>query len=99
MRRLHDDGPGGPEAWWREWREVSDPRGEPLHPLRLGRRGAEEQAMNRRSSGEKGSAMVLAIFALLLLTSMGIAFLFMGHTDVKVNQAGQRATKAFYLAE
>ena len=54
---------------------------------------------SNRSSRERGSATILTIFALVLLTGMGVAFLYMSHSDVKVNQAGQRATKAFYLAE
>jgi hypothetical protein len=48
---------------------------------------------------EKGSALVIAIFALFLVASMGIAVLFLADSDVKMNKAGVRSKTAFYLAE
>jgi hypothetical protein len=48
---------------------------------------------------EKGSALVIAIFSLVLVASMGIGLLFLADTDVKMNKAGLRAKNAFYLAE
>ena len=48
---------------------------------------------------EKGSALVIAIFTLFLVASMGIGLLFLADTDVKMNKAGVRSKTAFYLAE
>jgi len=55
----------------------------------------------RRSEdkGQDGSALVLAIFVLFLLSSMGISLLFMTDSDVKMNKAGLRAKASFYEAE
>jgi len=52
-----------------------------------------------QTTGERGSALVLAIFAIFLLAAMGITLLFLADSDVKMNQAGLRAKKSFYLAE
>jgi Tfp pilus assembly protein PilX len=54
---------------------------------------------NDSVSGEKGSALVIAIFSLFLVATMGISLLYLADSDVKLNQAGLRAKKAFYLAE
>ena len=48
---------------------------------------------------QRGSAMVLAIFVLVLLTSMGTALLFLSETEQKMSQANLRTKKAFYYAE
>ena len=48
---------------------------------------------------QDGSALVVAIFVLALLTSMGAALLFIADSDVKMNKAGLRAKAAFYQAE
>ena len=48
---------------------------------------------------QSGSALVLAIFVLVVLAGMGIALLFMSQTEVKMSQAGLRAKQAFYIAE
>lgn len=48
---------------------------------------------------QEGSALVLAIFVLFLLSSMGIALLYMTDSDLKMNKAGLRAKAAFYQAE
>jgi len=57
------------------------------------------KSSDHRSAGEEGSALVIAIFSLLLLATMGIALLYLADSDVKMNQAGLRAKKAFFLAE
>ena len=49
--------------------------------------------------GERGSAMVLAVFVLVLVSSMGISLLFLTHNEVRMGQAGLHAKQAFYLAE
>lgn len=58
--------------------------------------------MTRRrteTGGQEGSALVIAIFVLFLLSSMGAALLFMADSDIKMNRAGLRAKAAFYQAE
>jgi len=48
---------------------------------------------------ENGSAMVLAIFVLVLVASMGIALLFLTHNETKMSQTDVLAKRAFYFAE
>jgi hypothetical protein len=49
--------------------------------------------------GERGSALVLAVFVLVLLTSMGIALLFVSEGEMASSQANLRHKKAFFVAE
>lgn len=51
------------------------------------------------NSRERGSAMVMAVFVMFLLASMGTALLFMSNNEMKMSQASVRATETFYLAE
>lgn len=51
------------------------------------------------SESDRGSALVLAVFALALLTGMGAALFCLGQHEARMSQAGLRAKKAFYLAE
>lgn len=53
----------------------------------------------RRPDEDRGSALVLAIFVLVLLTGMGTALLFLSRNEARMGQAGLRVKKAFYLAE
>ncbi|HKQ61616.1 MAG TPA: PilX N-terminal domain-containing pilus assembly protein [Candidatus Polarisedimenticolaceae bacterium] len=53
----------------------------------------------RESREERGSALVLAVFVLVLLTSMGSALLFLSENEMKMSQADLRSKKAFFLAE
>lgn len=60
--------------------------------------------MTTRSSseptrGQDGSALVVVLIVLALLSLMGVTLLFTADSDVKMNQAGARAKKAFYIAE
>ena len=48
---------------------------------------------------ENGSALVMAIFVLVVLTGMGAALLFMAQNEVRMSQADVRDKEAFYLAE
>ena len=57
------------------------------------------QPVQRSPEGQRGSALVLAIFVLVLLTSMGTALLFLSQSEVKMSQADVRTKVAFYLAE
>ncbi len=53
--------------------------------------------MNHRQ--ETGSALVMAIFVLALLSGMGVALLFLSTNEVKMSQADTRSKQVFYLAE
>lgn len=50
-------------------------------------------------TAERGSALILAIFVLILLTAMGIELLFMTQTEMKMGQTDIRSKKIFYTAE
>jgi hypothetical protein len=50
-------------------------------------------------SRERGSALVMALFVLVLLTGMGAGLLFLSQQEAKMGRAGLRVKKAFYLAE
>ena len=53
--------------------------------------------MNHRQ--DRGSALVMAIFVLALIASMGVSLLFMSTTEVKSSQADVRSKQVYYLAE
>lgn len=53
--------------------------------------------MNHRQ--ETGSALVMAIFVLALLSGMGVALLFLSTNEVKMSRADTRSKQVFYLAE
>ena len=48
---------------------------------------------------QRGSALVLAVFVLALLTAMGVALLFVSQNEVKMGEASIRPKKAFFYAE
>ena len=48
---------------------------------------------------ESGSALILAIFVLVVLTSMGVALLFLSQSEVKMTRTDIRSKQAFYIAE
>jgi hypothetical protein len=50
-------------------------------------------------NNERGSALVLAVFILALLTAMGVALLFLTQNEVKSGEASIRPKKAFFYAE
>ena len=56
-------------------------------------------ALSRRVRSERGSSLVLAMFALALLTSLGAGLLLLASSDVKMNQADLRGKIAFETAE
>ncbi len=53
--------------------------------------------MNRRQ--DSGSALVMAVFVLALLSGMGVALLFLSSNEVKSSRADMRSKQVFYLAE
>jgi hypothetical protein len=62
--------------------------------------------MNRSLPGDdtgrerdRGTALLMAVFVLVLLTGMGTALLFLGQHETRAGRAGLRAKRAFYLSE
>jgi len=55
--------------------------------------------MDVKSDNERGSALVLAIFVLVLLTGMGAALLFVSENEVKMSQVDVKDKQVFYFAE
>ena len=49
--------------------------------------------------GERGSALVMAIFVLVLLTAMGAALLFVSENEMKTGQVDLRSKTVFYASE
>ena len=52
-----------------------------------------------RSCSQRGSALVMALFVLILVTGMGTALLFLSRNEVRMSQASLLAKQAFYIAE
>jgi len=48
---------------------------------------------------ERGSALVMAIFVLVLLTAMGAALLFVSENEMKTGQVDLRSKTVFYASE
>jgi hypothetical protein len=48
---------------------------------------------------DTGSALVMAVFVLALLSAMGIALMFMSRTEVRSSEADMRSKQVYYLAE
>ena len=55
--------------------------------------------MSEKWTRDSGSALVMAMFVLVLLTGMGTALLFLSRQEAKMGQAGLRMKKVFYMAE
>lgn len=53
----------------------------------------------RDNTGQRGSGLVLAIFVLFLVTSLGVALLFLSRNEVELSQADVRSKTTFFLAE
>ncbi|PYS97210.1 MAG: hypothetical protein DMF50_01435 [Acidobacteria bacterium] len=67
--------------------------------MRTPGRYAIEQGSRRSGADDRGSALVMAIFVLALLTGMGAALLFVTENEVKMSQVDLRSKQVFYLAE
>jgi len=50
-------------------------------------------------NSERGSALVLATFVLLILTAMGLALVALSHSEMLMNRGDLRAKHVFYVAE
>ena len=53
----------------------------------------------RDKQRDQGSALVMAVFVLFLLTSVGGALLFLSQNEVKMSKANMNSIEAFYMAE
>jgi hypothetical protein len=51
------------------------------------------------SRDERGSALIMAIFVLVLLAGMGASLLFVSETEVKMSRVDARSKQVFYVAE
>ena len=63
----------------------------------LGARGAHERAKER--AGERGSAYVVVLLVLLLLTIFGLGLSLVTQTEMAIGTNQRDATRAFYAAE
>jgi hypothetical protein len=54
---------------------------------------------SRGRSGERGSALVLAIFVIVMLATTGIVLLTIGQNEVKMGKVAVETTSVYYLAE
>jgi hypothetical protein len=50
-------------------------------------------------TGERGSALIIAVFAVAILSAMALALTFMGENELKLGRADLRGKKTFYVAE
>ena len=55
--------------------------------------------MSKMERNESGSALVVAIFVLVLVTSMGVALIFLSRNEVKLSQADLRSKTVYYYSE
>src|SRR2546425_13340134 len=53
----------------------------------------------RAGRDERGSALVMAVFVLVLLTAMGAALLFVSESEMKTGQVDLRSKTVFYASE
>jgi hypothetical protein len=62
---------------------------------------ADDRAQDggRARQDERGSALVMAIFVLVLLTAMGAALLFVSENEMKTGQVDLRSKTVFYASE
>jgi len=55
--------------------------------------------VGKKNREADGSAMLVAVFVLVLLSALGIALLFLGRTETMMSQADVRAKRVFYYSE
>jgi len=51
------------------------------------------------SRGQRGSALIMALFVLVLVTGMGAALLFLSRNEIRMSQTSLLSKQAFYIAE
>jgi len=54
---------------------------------------------SRHRRNDRGSALIIAVFVLALLTGMALALVFMGENELKLSRADLRGKQTFYVAE
>ena len=52
-----------------------------------------------RPVSERGSAMIISLFVLMLLSVTGVSLMFLARTEVLMSQSSVRVKEAFYIAE
>lgn len=52
-----------------------------------------------RRRNDRGSALIIAVFVLALLSGMALALVFMGENELKLSRADLRGKQTFYVAE
>ncbi len=60
---------------------------------------SDHQVRPALGEASRGSALILAIFTLALLTSMGLALLSLGEMEMRLSQGNLQVKKSFFLAE
>ena len=55
--------------------------------------------MSSTPAGQRGSALVIAVFVVAILSAMALALTFMGENELKLARADLRGKKTFYVAE
>ena len=54
---------------------------------------------NNENNAERGSAMLLAVLMLFLLTATGASLIFLSQGEIQMSQADSQAKRVFYVAE
>jgi hypothetical protein len=55
--------------------------------------------MRSTRSGQRGSALIIAVFVVAILSAMALALTFMGENELKLGRADLRGKRTFYVAE
>src|ERR1700730_5885344 len=55
--------------------------------------------MRQKKQDERGVALILALIALLILTSIGLSMMFMADTETSINSNYRDAQTAYYAAK
>jgi hypothetical protein len=55
--------------------------------------------MRSTPAGQRGSALVIAVFVVAILSAMALALTFMGENELKLGRADLRGKRTFYVAE
>ena len=55
--------------------------------------------MRSKQAEQRGSALIMAVFVIAILSAMAMALTFMGENELKLNRADLRGKRTFYVAE
>ena len=53
---------------------------------------------NRRRRNERGTALLIAIFALMILAAVGMGMIYMANTETSVNSNYRQSQQAYFAA-